>query len=665
VERERGTLDSGAAADLEAAVWRYDPHAHRFTWANGAAGRLGIVTDLAAGSGIRTAEALTVHFDDRQVFRDLRRAVAADGRARTADVRFVDEAGEIHVYATSVQLREGEVIGVMLDVTERVATERALREERDRYGLILRGIADAVLLQDPSGRVIYANQAAARTCGFASPEECMAATPEQIFGKFIVLDEWGQPIPRDNLPGRRALMGEDEPPETLMRWRNRETGAESWSLVKARPVRDDQGNVVAAVNIWCDLAARKHEIDDQRFLAEAGEILAGSLDYEKTLASLARLLVPSLADWCAIHVLDGEQLTQIAHAHALPESPALERLKGWYHGAPARGARGIPRVLETGRPEITANLIEASRKTAPSPDHLAALEELRLRSALHLPLGREGHVVGVLSLASADPRAISERERRLVEQLAARAALHVENAHLYRQARQAVRARDELIAVVSHDLKNPLVAILVQAGLLAKTLENENGRRYVDSIQRSADRMRQLILDLLDVQTIEAGQLRMTWRQVQVFNVVEESVELMQPLAAEKEISLRHEVAADCPAVLGDRERLGQVFSNLIGNAIKFTPQGGAVTVRVQVTGSGAELELGVEDTGSGIPADQLPHIFERYWKIEQADRMGSGLGLAIAKGIVEAHGGLLVVDSTVGRGSRFSFRLPIPIAAG
>ncbi len=660
VERERGPLEAGLAAELDTAVWRYDPRAGRFTWANGAASRLGITTEqpTAAGSGTFTTGPLSLHFDDRAVFRELRRAVAADGRPRAADVRFVDAAGETRIFATSVQLREGEVIGVMLDVTERVAAERALRAERDRYDLVLRGIADGVTVQDPSGRLIYANDAAARACGFDSPEAFLAATPDQILAKFRILDEAGQPMTREKLVGRRALMGE-EPPEQLIRWRNLETGQESWSLVKARPVRDEHGVVVAAVNIWYDMNTRKQDADNQRFLAEAGTILAGSLDYEETLANLARLLVPFLADWCAIHVLDGERLRQIAFAHALPSGPALDRLRTWYQGAPARGGRGVPHVLETGRAEIVDDLVEASRKNAPSPEHLAALEELGLHSALHLPLGRQGNIVGVLSLATARPRAISPGDRTLAQDLAARAALYVENAHLYRQARQAVRARDELIAVVSHDLKNPLVAILVQSGLLAKTLAYEAGRRYVDSIQRSAERMRQLILDLLDVQTIEAGQLRMTWRQVQVLELIDEAVELMQPLAAEKEIRLTHDVAEGCPTILGDRERLAQVFSNLIGNAIKFTAAGGAVTVGVERKDS--ELELSVEDNGTGIPPEQLPHIFDRYWKIDQTDRMGSGLGLSIAKGIVEAHGGRLSVQSQPGQGSRFFFILPIP----
>jgi PAS domain S-box-containing protein len=541
-----------------------------------------------------------------------------------------------------------------------VAAEQALRAERDRYDLVLRGIADGVTVQDASGRLIYCNDAAARACGFDSPEAFLAATPEQILAKFHILDEAGQPFTRERLPGRRALLGE-EPPEELMRWRNLETGEESWSLVKARPVRDETGAVVAAVNIWYDVRTRKEDADANRFLAEAGTILAGSLDYEETLSNLAHLMVPILADWCAIHVLEGEQIRLIAFAHHLPGGPALERLRSWYQGVPPRGARGIPNVLATGRAEMVDDLIEASRKTAPSPEHVAALEELGLHSALHLPLGREGHIVGVLSLATARPRRLTPRDRVRAEDLAARAALYVENAHLYRQARQAARAREEMIAVVSHDLKNPLVAILVQSGLLAKTLENEGGRRYVDSIQRSAERMRQLILDVLDVQTIEAGQLRMTWRQVQIFDLISEAVELMQPLAAEKDILLTHDVAEGCPTVLGDRERMAQVFSNLIGNAIKFTSGGGAVTVRAAVHGS--ELELSVEDNGSGIPPEQLPHIFDRYWKVDQPDRMGNGLGLSIAKGIVEAHGGSLAVDSHPGRGSRFSFVLPISIA--
>jgi signal transduction histidine kinase len=188
-------------------------------------------------------------------------------------------------------------------------------------------------------------------------------------------------------------------------------------------------------------------------------------------------------------------------------------------------------------------------------------------------------------------------------------------------------------------------------------MSGDPGHRYIESIQRSAERMRLMIHDLLDMATMEAGHLRVARRREPAARLVTESVDLMGPLAAEKGVALAREIDDACPEVWGDRERLGQVFSNLIGNAIKFTPAGGRVLVRAAADRD--HVRFVVEDDGAGIAEEDLPHIFDRYWKMDRADRSGSGLGLSIARGLVELHGGRITVESTRGKGSRFSVYLP------
>jgi signal transduction histidine kinase len=270
-----------------------------------------------------------------------------------------------------------------------------------------------------------------------------------------------------------------------------------------------------------------------------------------------------------------------------------------------------------------------------------------------------------MSFSTVEPRRMNAAERTLAEELGRRTALYVHNARLYEEARQAVRARDDLLAVVSHDLKNPLVAILVQASLVARCEEarSERVRRNIDSIQRSAERMRRFIHDTLDMVAIEAGRLKLAREQCEPTALIAEALDLIQPLAVEKSIRLHAAIPSFCPSVMCDRERVAQVFSNLVGNAVKFTPERGEILVQaVADDADPTNVRFCVEDTGPGIPPPELPRLFEKYWRAgrgDAAEREGTGLGLSIVKGIVEAHGGRVWAESTVGTGSRFYFTLP------
>ncbi|HEX8538325.1 MAG TPA: ATP-binding protein, partial [Cystobacter sp.] len=228
---------------------------------------------------------------------------------------------------------------------------------------------------------------------------------------------------------------------------------------------------------------------------------------------------------------------------------------------------------------------------------------------------------------------------------------------------RAILAREEILAMVSHDLKNPLGAILLTTALMRRsTLEGEQGeqfRGHLEKVQRAAERMNSLIRDILDMARIEAGHFVIEPAPHPPITLMEEAIELLLPLAAQKGLRLeRHGWSEPLGPVHCDRERILQVFSNLLGNAIKFTPAGGSVLVSAE-PGEGTVL-FSVKDTGPGIPAEQLPHLFDRYWQARDKARMGSGLGLFISRGIIAAHGGHIWVDSTVGVGSTFSFTLPL-----
>jgi signal transduction histidine kinase len=220
-----------------------------------------------------------------------------------------------------------------------------------------------------------------------------------------------------------------------------------------------------------------------------------------------------------------------------------------------------------------------------------------------------------------------------------------------------------MVAVVSHDLKNPLTTIQLAVSFLLEDLVPDDAahqpeREQLNAIHRSAERMYRLIHDLLDVAAIEAGQLAVARSPLAVDVLVTDALELLRPLATAKRIALVTDLPPGLPAVAADRERVLQVFSNLGGNAIKFSPENGRVEIRA--AGRDGMVEFAVRDTGPGIAPEDLPHIFDRFWQAKKTARAGVGLGLAIAKGIIEAHGGAVQVESEPGRGSRFTFTLPV-----
>jgi len=305
-----------------------------------------------------------------------------------------------------------------------------------------------------------------------------------------------------------------------------------------------------------------------------------------------------------------------------------------------------------------------------SPDHLRLLESANLappdRHWLGAPIvSRDGRVRGLIHLL--DPECIPAREREevVLAQVARMAASALENVRLYHSAREAIRARDEVLAVVSHDLRNPLNVILMTASLLLQqnarvTAPGEGERKMrvaLERIQRSAKQMALLVRDLLDANRIEAGALVLEPESHTALALLEEALDAIRPLASEKGVKLLGAPPPRWLRVLADRSRLLQVFSNLLGNAIKFTPAGGEVSVSVQRVEEG--VRFSVKDTGPGIPPENLPRLFDRYWQAPATAKLGSGLGLFIAKGIVEAHGGTLCVKSQPGDGSVFTFTVP------
>src|SRR5215204_2044286 len=315
---------------------------------------------------------------------------------------------------------------------------------KENLAVFLDHVGDGVTVQDASGQLVYANVAAARALGFASPAELLAAPITEIVGQFALLDEEGQPFPVENLPGRRALQGEPESAVTL-RFRSHETGEERWSIVRSSPVTDAAGNVLYAVNVWQDATAQKRAEAAQRFLAEAGEALAASLDVEATLANIAWLAVPRLADWCVVHLVkDDSSVSQLAVAHVDPERITWAQQLQEQYPADPNTDQGVVRAVRTGRPELVPEVTDEMLVTvARDPEHLAMLRRVGLTSAMVVPMIARERSVGAISFAAAESgHRYGERDLELTQELAHRAALAVDNAHLY-DAERAARLQAE------------------------------------------------------------------------------------------------------------------------------------------------------------------------------------------------------------------------------
>jgi two-component system, chemotaxis family, sensor kinase Cph1 len=308
-----------------------------------------------------------------------------------------------------------------------------------------------------------------------------------------------------------------------------------------------------------------------------------------------------------------------------------------------------PRRLLWFRPELIQTVSWGGDPNKP----VAAPSGGRLRPRHSFALWREEVKLRSHPWTASDLEAADELQRRAIE---------VDLQRRFSSEQRAVRARDDLLAVVSHDLRSPLSTILLQTDVMAQLAHSHHEgraqilRASVERIQRSAMHMKSLTDDLLDLASIEAHRFALHLRSVDSRGLVDEALQIASPQAEAKQIAIVVELI-DTPGLEADPERILRVLSNLLGNAIKFTPEGGKITVRAERRGD--DFSIVVADTGPGIPADVLPHVFDRYWKAAVASKPGSGLGLYIASGIIEAHAGKIWAESSAG-GARFTFTLPI-----
>ncbi|HEU5195153.1 MAG TPA: ATP-binding protein, partial [Methylomirabilota bacterium] len=396
-----------------------------------------------------------------------------------------------------------------------------------------------------------------------------------------------------------------------------------------------------------------------RFLAEASNLLVSSLDHGATLDSLARLAVPAVADWCLVHLTEpvgGRRLHAAgADAEGGVMAEALERL------APALELQAVlPMIdrMKANQPLLLADIGPAWL------EGLQLLQRLAPKSIIVVPMIARGRPIGTLTFIATRPeRRYDDADLALARDLAHRAAIAVDNARLYAEAEGANRAKDQFLATLSHELRTPLTAMLGWVLMLQSgRLRGEEAAAALASIERNTRVQAQLINDLLDISRIVAGKLQLECRPVDLRVVIDHALDSVRRAAESKRLGVTCAIAPAAAWVPGDAVRLEQVIVNLVGNAVKFTPEGGLIDVRLEAEAGAARLT--VTDTGQGIEPAMLPQVFDTFRQADSSSTRrhgGLGLGLAIVRRLVELHHGEVQAASEgKDRGATFTVRLPL-----
>jgi PAS domain S-box-containing protein len=546
------------------------------------------------------------------------------------------------------------MVGTELDITERKRLEHDLRLSEAKSSGIVSITADAIISIDENQRITLFNEGAEKIFGY-SKAEVMGASLH------ILLPDRLRAIHREHVAGFAAGH------ETTRRLGQRGSAilglrknGEEFPADATVSKLDVGGKRIMTISLR-DITDQKRVEREQEFLADVGAVLNSTLDYEETLTNIAQMAVRDLADFCGVDIVDQDGTVRRLKVLSRDAS------KSWICDllmkvSPDQDHPSLIRpVLENQKTLLIERLSpEQLSGFSQSEEHLQALRAAGPHSVIATPLLARGKLVGVILLVSCLPnRVYGPSDVRLAEELARRAALSIENARLFGEAQRAIKTREEILAIVSHDLGNSLAAIELGAYPFcqAEQIDANEVREYAQGVQHSAAEMKLLISDLLDFARIQSGTLSIVPSARKLSNILMPAVVNLRTLAGAKRQTVEVDLPSSLPDVAVDARRIRQIVANLVWNAVKFTPLEGTITISARQHID--QVVVSVKDTGPGIPQEHLSNIFNRFWQVPGTTQKGSGLGLSIAKSIVEAHGGTIWAESELGHGSSIFFTLP------
>jgi PAS domain S-box-containing protein len=721
---------------------------------------------------------------------ELERAVREEGIGALAFVplvhgdrllgKFMLYHDEPHAWSNAEVLLSRNIASHLASATVRAEAQEGLRASSDQLAMIMRTVDEGLVMQAQSGNVVYANEAAARFVGFATAAELLAASREAVLAQFEILDEERRPLPREELPGRRALLGEAA--ERVVCYRILATGEERWSIVRANPVYDADGAVELSVSVIRDITAERTALAERaraeehiRFLARASALLSETLDYELTLASIAEMAVPPHGGHVVIDLVEDDGSTRcVAAAHSDPEqSERVRELRRRY--PPTAADHPVQRAIRTGAAVFLPDLQEHVDEMAHDAAHADEIRSLANTSGIVVPLIARGRTLGAIQLGTIDPQPrFTQLDVELATELARRASLALDNARLYREAQARAHAasalefvddgvflldgdgvirlwnpaaaqtfqvkapkaigrpaselirdwstlhdririasepssgagsaqtvpvdvhgkerwlsisavrfpggtvyafrdlteehavdqlKSDFVATVSHELRTPLSAIYGAALTLKRDdvhLEASQRDGLLDVVASEAERLARIVNDILWASRLDSGQMAVSIESCDAAKLVRQVVEALRSHAPDS-VNLVVEAAEALPAVATDPDKLRQVLTNLVDNAVKYSPDGGRVLVAVTHTGN--RIRFRIEDQGLGIPPAEQGRIFEKFFRLDPSMTRGvggTGLGLYICRELVFRMHGRIWVASDGRRGSTFFVELPV-----
>lgn len=597
---------------------------------------------------------------------DFKRAAIAAAEGLHAALAFpiiVDSRvlGVMEFFSRAVLEPDQALLGVMNSVgshvgqfIERRRAEAALRDSEQRFRLMADAVPSIIWTAGPDGAITYANERWFEYGGLTLDQNAR---------------HWPELVrhPADDercVAAWTAALEQGSAYEVEARYR-RHDGVYRWFVTRAAPRRGASSEIVQWFGTTTDIDDRKWAEQKTRFLADASAALTDLTDQESTLRKVAGLAVPDFADWCTVDLIEGGFLRRIAISHSDPAKVQLAgELDRTYPPQPSE-PRGVRHVVRTGEPEWAASMPdEMLVALAKGEEHLSILRSLGLRSYICVPLKSRGEVLGAITFVTAESgRTYGADDVRAAEDLSYRAVMAIENARLLATLREADRRKDEFLAMLAHELRNPLAPIrnVVQI-FRAQGLPDPKVQWATEIIDRQLHHMTRMVDDLLDVSRITQGKVELRKEAVELATIVSGAVEASRALIAK----WGHELTVTIPPrpihLEADPTRLTQVVSNLLNNAAKYTGHGGRIALTAEQ--AGGEVVVRVKDNGIGISPEMLTGVFDLFTQVDRSvgrAEGGLGIGLTLVRRLAEMHGGSVEAHSEgPGRGSEFVLRLPI-----